>query len=93
VWLSRKIPDRFWYHWERGHIDSTFYRYDNFPNTAWRKIETYPRHFHNGSQTKVEATTFSADILDGFRDFLRFVKNKKPSPPDDLQKHANSLEL
>jgi hypothetical protein len=83
VWLSRKLPERFGYHWERGHIDSTFYRYDNFPNTAWRNVETYPRHFHNGSQTHVEAAPFSADILEGFRDFLRFVKNKKAPPPDE----------
>ncbi len=36
LWLSHKLRERFGFHWERRHINETFYRYDNFPNTAWR---------------------------------------------------------
>ena len=74
AWLSRKLPDRFGFHWERQHIDGTLYRYDNFPNTAWREVNTYPHHFHRGSQNTVESTPFAVEPLEAFRDFLRFVR-------------------
>lgn len=74
LWLSRKLPDRFGFHWERRHINNTFYRYDNFPNTAWRGVATYPRHFHNGSQNAVEAAPFADDLETGFREFMSFVR-------------------
>lgn len=73
IWLSRTLEDRFGFHWERRHLDGTFYRYDNFPDTAWKFAETYPRHFHNGSQNAVEAVPFSPGLEEGFRGFLRFV--------------------
>ena len=76
IWLSRTLEDRFGFHWERRHLDGTIYRYDNFPDVAWRNVETFPRHFHNGSQDAVESAPFSADLLEGFRDFLRFAANK-----------------
>jgi hypothetical protein len=74
LWLSRRLQERFGFHWERRHLDGTMYRYDNFPNTAWRDIETYPRHFHNGSQDAVIAPPFAADLLAGFREFMIFVE-------------------
>ncbi|MBI2975605.1 MAG: hypothetical protein HYY33_01495 [Chloroflexi bacterium] len=74
LWLSRKLSERFGFHWERRHLDDTFYRYDNFPNTEWRDVDTFPRHFHNGSQENAESAPFSADIVTGFREFMRFVE-------------------
>ncbi|MCC6498876.1 MAG: hypothetical protein IT313_01270 [Anaerolineales bacterium] len=76
VWLSRTFEDRFGFHWERRHLDGTFYRYDNFPDTAWKFAETFPRHFHNGSQNAVEAAPFPTDVTEGFREFLKFVVRK-----------------
>ena len=76
VWLSHTLKDRFGFHWERRHLDGTIYRYDNFPDTAWREVKTYPRHFHNGSQDAVEAAPFSDDLTEGFRGFLRFAAEK-----------------
>ena len=76
VWLSRKLSDRFGFHWERRHLDDTFYRYDDFPNTAWRGVQTYPYHFHNGSQEQVEAASFESEPLAGFRDLMKFVETK-----------------
>lgn len=73
LWLSRRLHERFGFHWERRHLDGTFYRYDDFPNTAWRDVPTYPRHFHDGSQDMVIAAPFVADLLAGFREFMRFV--------------------
>ncbi|MBC7325246.1 MAG: hypothetical protein H5T99_08020, partial [Moorella sp. (in: Bacteria)] len=48
AWLSRRLPDRFAYHWERRHIDGRVYRYDNRPHAELRHMEGYPKHFHNG---------------------------------------------
>lgn len=76
IWLSHTLEDRFGFHWERRHLDGTFYRYDNFPDTAWLAVETYPRHFHNGSQDAVESASFSIDVTEGFRDFLQFAAKK-----------------
>lgn len=75
LWLSRKLEGRFGYHWERGHIDGRVYRYDNFANTAWRNVNTYPRHFHKGGQDLVEAAPFAEDLLVGFREFMDFVRD------------------
>lgn len=76
VWLSKRLTDRFGFHWERNHLDGTMYRYDNFPDSAWEGISTYPCHFHNGSQNAVEAAPFPTEILDGFRGFMDFVRDQ-----------------
>jgi len=76
LWLSRRLPERFGFHWERRHLDGTFYRYDNFPDTTWMQVSTFPRHFHNGSQEAVEAASFSADLTAGVREFMRFAGTK-----------------
>jgi hypothetical protein len=76
IWLSRKLSGRFGFHWERGHLDGTIYRYDNFPNTSWQSVSTYPYHFHDGSQTAVVAASFSLDVEQGFRDFMGFVRER-----------------
>jgi hypothetical protein len=76
VWLSRKLKGRFGFHWERRHIDGSFYRYDNFPNTNWRNVSTYPRHFHDGSQDNVVVSPFHQEISQGFREFMAFARGK-----------------
>lgn len=76
VWLSRKLKGRFGFHWERRHIDGYFYRYDNFPNTNWLNVSTYPYHFHDGSQDNVVVSPFDQEISQGFREFMAFVESK-----------------
>jgi len=76
IWVSRTLSDRFGFHWERRHLDGSIYRYDNFPDTTWGEVETFPRHFHNGTQESVEPAPFSEDIEEGFRDFMRFIQVK-----------------
>jgi hypothetical protein len=75
VWLSKKLVGHFGYHWERAHLDGRMYRYDNFANTAWRDVSTYPRHFHDGSQSNVRAAEFDEDLVMGFRQFMNFVRD------------------
>lgn len=71
---SRKFARRFSLHWERSHLEGKFYRYDNFPNTKWKKIGTYPYHFHAGSQNKVVESKFRRSLVNGFVDFMFFVR-------------------
>jgi hypothetical protein len=44
IHVSRKIPDKFGFHWER--TDGSIFRYDNFPDIHWKHITTFPFHFH-----------------------------------------------
>ena len=74
--LSKKIPDRFGFHWECRDKAGTVFRYDNFPDKNWKNISTFPYHFHRGSQNKLEASPFPLTIIDGFRSFMEFVKSK-----------------
>jgi hypothetical protein len=52
------------------------FRYDNFPDPNWKNITTYPYHFHNSAQEAVEAAPFPLDVIEGFRAFMEFVRNK-----------------
>jgi len=74
VWVSRKLSGRFGFHWERKHLDGRMYRYDNFPDTDWSGVSTFPRHFHNGDQHTVVAAPFAPAIEQGFREFMAFVQ-------------------
>ena len=73
--LSKKIPDRFGFHWECRDKAGTVFRYDNFPDKNWKNISTFPYHFHRGSQNKLEASPFPLIIIDGFRSFMEFVRS------------------
>ena len=49
------------------------FRYDNFPDTNWRGVTTFPFHFHDGAQDKVVAAPFDTNLIQGFREFMTFV--------------------
>ena len=73
IWFSKKIPGRFSYHWERRQIDGKIYRHDNFPDPRWEGLSTFPKHFHNGSQNKVQESKISDDPATGTRGFMDFI--------------------
>jgi len=74
VWLSKKLANRFGFHWEHKVTDLS-YRYDNFPDTKWSNVSTFPYHFHDGSQDNVvDSSRFARDIVEGFRDFMNWVR-------------------
>jgi hypothetical protein len=52
------------------------YRYDNFPDTNWSQVSTYPFHFHDGDQGIVVAAPFAPNLEQGFREFMVFVQRK-----------------
>ena len=74
VWFSRKIEGRYAYHWERRHLDGTVYRHDNIPHEKWRSVETFPKHFHNGSEYDVCDSSISDEPVEAIREFLSFVQ-------------------
>jgi hypothetical protein len=76
VWVSRTLSGRFGFHWERRHLDGRIYRYDNFPDTNWSSVTTFPAHFHDGDQDTVVAAPFATTPEQGFREFMAFVRGK-----------------
>ena len=76
VWVSRKLSGRFGFPWERRHLDGRIYRYDNFPDTNWSTLPTFPLHFHDGDQSNVIAAPFPESLEQGFREFMVFVQRK-----------------
>lgn len=74
VWLSKKLANRFGFHWEHKVTDLS-YRYDNFPDAKWSNVSTFPYHFHDGSQDNVvDSSRFTRDIVEGFRDFMNWAR-------------------
>ena len=52
------------------------YRFDNAPHSAWRRVATYPAHFHNGSDEQVETSDLSRDPSQAIRQVLTFIRRK-----------------
>lgn len=69
---------RFSIHWERNHVDKIIYRLDNTPDTKWKRVSTFPFHFHDGKYDKVKQTPFFVKedfvLEEVFRDFLKFAR-------------------
>ena len=74
VWFSLKLQGRYSYHWERLAIDGKIYRHDNAPHKSWQRVATFPRHFHNGTESEVIESLISEDPQEALREFLLFVQ-------------------
>ena len=73
-WWSEEIPGRYAYHWERSLMDGTIYRHDNIPHLQWRAVESFPKHFHAGSQRNVVESYISESPERGLTEFLEFAR-------------------
>lgn len=76
VFLSEKLPNGFSFHWERSYQNNTIYRYDNYPDPNWKKVKTFPYHFHFQKETKVIASPFAKTLPKAFIDFMLFVRKE-----------------
>ena len=76
VWFSLKLPGRYAYHWERRFKDDVIYRHDNVPHKKWLKVKTYPKHFHDGTESNVAGRYISEEIPKGVEELLRFARMK-----------------
>lgn len=74
VWLSVKKKGVYAYHWERGNVDGTIYRYNNLPDKEAKKLPTYPKHFHNGTQENVVQSNLSDEPTEALRALLEFSR-------------------
>lgn len=57
-------------------IDGTVYRHDNRPHEHLKGMKTFPKHFYNGTEEKVEESYISDDPESAAKMFLEFVKSK-----------------
>lgn len=74
VWLSAKKKGVYAYHWERKNIDGTIYRYNNLPDKEAKKLQTYPKHFHNKTQENVVENDLSDNPEEAIRVVLEFAR-------------------
>jgi len=74
VWLS--FRGKYSYHWERRHLDGSLYRHDNAPHISWKHVETFPKHFHDGSEEVLAVSHISDDPKVAVKEFLRFARSK-----------------
>jgi Family of unknown function (DUF6516) len=74
VWFSLKLQGRYSFHWERRALDGKIYRHDNSPHKRWESVATFPRHFHDGSETNVSESHLSEVPEQALREFFAFVR-------------------
>ena len=75
VRLSQKVKNRFDFHWERRYINGNVFRYDNFPDTRFKHLKSFPEHFHYQKEDKVIEAKFRKSSKYGFKDFMNFVRD------------------
>ncbi len=85
IWFSLKLADRYSYHWERRAVDGTIYRHDNAPHKRWQSVTTFPKHFHNASETSVMESHLSDVPEDALREFLTCARARIGTPPESSQ--------
>ncbi|MEW5767202.1 MAG: DUF6516 family protein [bacterium] len=74
IWFSVKKRGVYAYHWERKNVDGAIYRYNNLPDREAKKLQTYPRHFHNGTQKNVVESNLSDNPKEAIRTILEFAR-------------------
>ena len=74
--ISQTAHNRFDFHWERRHLDKTIFRYDNFPDTRFKHLKSFPDHLHFQKEDTVVESKFRKSLPFAFIDFMKFVKEK-----------------
>ena len=69
IWLS---DNKYSYHWQRK--DGKIFRHDNAPHKKHRRIITFPKHFHDGSEGDVKESELDDKPGVALREFLNFVR-------------------
>lgn len=75
IYLS--ASGRYSYHWERRLIGlGTIYRHDNAPHDKWRHVTTFPKHFHDGSESNVVESYISSEPEVAIQTVLAYIRAK-----------------
>jgi hypothetical protein len=72
IYLSES--GKYSYHWEQRHINGQLYRHDNAPHPKWRRVETYPKHYHEGSEDHVVESNIPDDPAEAADTVLGFIR-------------------
>ncbi len=72
VWLSSS--GKYSYHWEQRHVRGLIHRHDNAPHIKWKKIKTFPKHFHDGTEDNVKESSVPDDPAEAINYFLSFAR-------------------
>ena len=76
IWFSRRRLGVYAYHWERRHVDGTVFRHDNIPHQQWKRVATFPKHFHDGTDEQVVNSYLPDEPERALRVFLAFCREK-----------------
>ncbi|MCX8183378.1 MAG: DUF6516 family protein [Crenarchaeota archaeon] len=78
VWLYRNgsLMERYAFHWERTSVDGKIFRHDNMPHAKWGRVETFPKHFHQGAEWNVVESHIPEEPLSAAEYFLNFARIK-----------------
>ena len=68
VYISDK---KYSYHWQ---LADKIYRHDNAPHHKHKKIKTFHKHFHDGSEDNVTESKISDNPNNAIREFLNFIR-------------------
>lgn len=74
IWYS--LDGSYSYHWEQRNIRDAIYRHDNAPHKKWRKVSTFPKHCHDGSQLNVIESFLSDNCENAVEEFLQLVRER-----------------
>ena len=75
IWYSRRMEGRYAYHWERRHLNGTIYRWDNAKHEAWKKVSTYPHHFHEGEDRQVSESLLPHNPIKDIKYILKYMRD------------------
>lgn len=78
IWFSWKRKGKYSYHWERRHIDGKIYRHDNIPHGKWKHVATFPKHFHDGSESSknVKMSKINTSAEQALREILMWIRGR-----------------
>ncbi len=62
---------RYSLHYERRHIDGRVYRHDNAPHQRHRHVQTFAKHYHNGSEDHVVESYLPDEPVKRWRSSLK----------------------
>jgi len=74
TWLSAKKDGVYAYHWERRNVDGRIFRYNNLPDKEAKRLQTYPKHFHDGTEKNVIESDLSDNPEEALRVILGFAR-------------------
>ena len=73
IFQSVKDEKKFAFHAQ--FPDGRIYRLDDRPERAYKRLATFPWHFHDGSENKVVKSPFSTLKSKALAQFFRYVHN------------------